>query len=47
LSVYIFFTFFRGSRFGYAAALSIVLLMIVIALTAIQRRIMEKRIFYG
>jgi multiple sugar transport system permease protein len=47
MSVYIFFTFFRKSRFGYAAAMSLLLLVIVLGLTIIQRRILEKRIHYG
>ncbi len=47
MSVYIFFTFFRRSRFGYAAALSLVLFAIVLVLTLVQRRIMERRVFYG
>jgi multiple sugar transport system permease protein len=47
VSVYIFFTFFRNSRFGYAAALSLVLLAIVVTLTLVQRRAMERHVFYG
>jgi multiple sugar transport system permease protein len=46
MSVYIFFQFFHGGRFGYAAALSMVLLAIVAGLTIIQRRSMEKRVFF-
>ncbi len=47
VSVYIFFTFFRKSRFGYAAALALVLFAIVMGLTYLQRRVMTKRVFYG
>lgn len=47
MSVYIFFTFFRRSRFGYAAALSLILFAIVLALTLFQRRFMERRVHYG
>ena len=47
MSIYIFFTFFRKSRFGYAAALSLLLLVIVLGLTMLQRRLLEKRIHYG
>ena len=47
MSIYIFFTFFRKSRFGYAAGLALVLFIIVTGLTVLQRRIMEKRVFYG
>jgi multiple sugar transport system permease protein len=46
MSVYIFFQFFHGGRFGYAAALSMVLLVIVVGLTLIQQRSMGKRVFY-
>jgi multiple sugar transport system permease protein len=47
MSVQIFFTFFRKSRFGYAAALSLLLFTIVLVLTLIQRRIMKERVHYG
>ncbi len=47
MSVYIFFSFFRRSRFGYAAAMSLVLFLLVLALTFLQRRIMEKKVHYG
>ena len=47
MSVQIFFTFFRKSRFGYAAALSLLLFAIVLILTLVQRRIMRERIHYG
>ena len=47
MSIYIFFTFFRKSRFGYAAAMSLLLLVIVLGLTILQRRLFEKRIHYG
>ena len=43
LSVYTFFQFFHGGRFGYAAALSMVLLAIVAGLTLLQRRSLAKR----
>jgi multiple sugar transport system permease protein len=46
MSVYVFFQFFHGGRFGYAAALSMVLLVIVVGLTLIQERSMGKRVFY-
>ncbi len=46
VSVYIFFTFFRKSRFGYAAALALVLFAIVTGLSFFQRRIMARRVFY-
>lgn len=47
MSIYIFFTFFRRQRFGYAAALALVLFVIVLGLTIVQRRYMESRVFYG
>ena len=47
MSVYIFFTFFRKQRFGYAAAVSLLLFIIVIGLTVLQRRLMERKVSYG
>jgi multiple sugar transport system permease protein len=47
MSINIFFTFFRRQSFGYAAALSLLLLGIVIALTVVQRKILESRVHYG
>lgn len=47
MSVYIFFTFYREARFGYASAVAILLFLIVLALTLLQRRLMEHRIFFG
>jgi multiple sugar transport system permease protein len=47
MSVYIFFTFFRRSRFGYAAAMSLLLFALVLGLTFLQRRLMERRVHYG
>lgn len=46
-SVVIFNVFKRDLRFGYASALSILLLLIIIALTVINNRIASKRVFYG
>ena len=46
LSVFIFFVFFHQSRFGYAAALSLVLLALVLLLTWAQRRFGERHVFY-
>ena len=47
LSIQIFFTFFRKSRFGYASAMALILLGIVLALTLLQKRIMGKDVHYG
>lgn len=47
LSINIFYTFFGGSRFGYAAAVSLFLFVLVVGLTYIQRRFMEDKIHYG
>ena len=46
LSVFIFFVFFHQSRFGYAAALSMVLLALVLGLTWAQRKFGERHVFY-
>jgi len=47
LSIQIFFTFFRKSRFGYASAMALILFAIVLALTVLQRRLMSKDVHYG
>lgn len=46
-SIYFFETFFRGSRFGYATSMAIVLFVIILALTLVQNRLAERRVFYG
>jgi multiple sugar transport system permease protein len=45
--VLIFTEFNRNTRYGYAAALSIVLLGVIIILTIINNKVAEKRVFYG
>ena len=47
LSVSIFFTFFRKARLGYASAISILLFAIVVGLTILQQRTLEKGVTYG
>lgn len=46
-SVVIFQTFKRDTRFGYASALAILLLLIILVLTAVNNRVASKRVFYG
>lgn len=46
-TVIIFNEFNRNTRYGYAAALSIVLLLVIIVLTVINNKVAEKRVFYG
>ena len=46
-SVVIFTIFRETSRYGYASALAILLLLIILALTAVNNRIASKRVFYG
>lgn len=46
-SVVIFTIFRETSRYGYASALAILLLFIILALTAVNNRIASKRVFYG
>lgn len=46
-SVYFFETFFRGTRFGYATSMAIVLFIIILILTLVQNKIAERRVFYG
>jgi ABC-type sugar transport system permease subunit len=45
--VVIFDAMKRDTRYGYAAALAILLLIIVMGLTVINNRIASKRVFYG
>ena len=47
ISIEVFFTFFRKARLGYASAISIVLFFIVLGLTLVQQRTMERRVTYG
>lgn len=46
-SVVIFDAMKRDTRYGYAAALAILLLIIVMILTAINNRVASRRVFYG
>ena len=46
-SVVIFEAFKRDTRYGYAAALAILLLIIISGLTVINNRIARERVFYG
>ncbi|MCC6453925.1 MAG: sugar ABC transporter permease [Caldilineaceae bacterium] len=46
-SVVIFALFRETTRYGYASALAILLLVIILALTAINNRIASERVFYG
>ena len=47
VSVVIFQAFSRDTRFGYASALAILLLLIIFALTFVNNRIASRRVFYG
>jgi multiple sugar transport system permease protein len=46
-SVVIFQTIRENVRYGYASALAILLLMIILVLTAINNRVARERVFYG
>lgn len=46
-SVYFFQTFFRGSRFGYATSMAVVLFVIILVLYLVQNRIAARKVFYG
>lgn len=46
-SVYIFERFYKFTQFGRATAMSMVLFLIILALTIIQNKIMAERVFYG
>ncbi|HUJ76622.1 MAG TPA: sugar ABC transporter permease [bacterium] len=47
VSVEVFFTFFRKARLGYASAIALVLFVIVLALTLVQQRTLERGVTYG
>ncbi len=46
-SMLIWKNFWEGNRFGYASALAFVLTGVMLALTWIQNRVSEERVFYG
>ncbi|MDE0179900.1 MAG: sugar ABC transporter permease [Caldilineaceae bacterium] len=46
-SIVIFQAFKRDTRYGYASALAILLLIIILAITLINNRIASRRVFYG
>jgi multiple sugar transport system permease protein len=46
-SIVIFQTIRESVRYGYASALAILLLVIILVLTAVNNRIASKRVFYG
>jgi len=47
VSIVIFEAFKRDTRYGYASALAILLLIIILGLTFVNNRIASKRVFYG
>jgi multiple sugar transport system permease protein len=47
MSIQIFYTFFRRAQFGNAAAQALILFALVLGLTFLQRRLMERRVHYG
>ncbi len=46
-SIVIFDSFRTDNNWSYAAAQAIILLLIILALTAVQRNVFERRVFYG
>lgn len=46
-SIIIFEAFKRDTRYGYASALAILLLIIILGITAVNNRIASRRVFYG
>ncbi len=46
-SIVVFDTFFKANQFGYATAQALVLFLIILALTQVQRTVFERRVFYG
>jgi multiple sugar transport system permease protein len=47
ISILLFFTLYRKARMSYTAAMSILLLVIMIGLTILQQRLAERRVTYG
>ena len=47
VSVAIFDLIFEQHNAGYAAAMSFILFLAILALTLVQKRVLEKRVFYG
>jgi len=45
--LYIFDQFYQATRFGYAAAIAILLFLVILSLTFVQTRIAKKAVFYG
>ncbi len=45
--LYIFDQFYQATRFGYAAAIAILLFIVILSLTFVQNRIAQKAVFYG
>ncbi len=46
-SIKIFVEFNRNTRYGYASALALILMFVVLMLTAINNRIASEKVFYG
>ena len=46
-SIVIFQAFKRDTRYGYASALAIMLLIVIMAITLINNRVASRRVFYG
>ena len=46
-SLYIFDQFYSATRFGYAAAIALLLFAVILSLTFIQTRIAKRTVFYG
>lgn len=46
-SIVVFDTFFKANKYGYATAQAIILFLIILGLTQIQRSVLERRVFYG
>ncbi|MCG8478589.1 MAG: hypothetical protein MI724_05790 [Spirochaetales bacterium] len=47
MSIYIFTVFYNRSAFGYASALSLVLMFIVLLMTLFQNRLMKHKVHYN
>jgi len=46
MSIYIFQQLFEFNRYGYSAALSVILFVVILALTLVQNRVAASRVVY-
>ncbi len=47
ISIVIFDRFYKASQYGEATAMAVLLMLVILAITQLQRSVLEKRVFYG